>query len=119
MFNVKQNCFTKAKGFMILDKSVRLCLLNDFYGALLTKNQQEVLDSYLNFNVPLTEIAESLCVTRQAVLDTIKKATKKLEAFEDKLGMLKKYLSQQDLVISNGKIDDEFVKKLLDVWRQD
>ena len=104
---------------MILDKSVRLCLLNDFYGALLTENQQEVLDSYLNFNVPLTEIAESLNITRQAVLDTIKKASKKLEDYEDKLGMLKKYLSQQDLAISNSKINDEFVKKLLDVWRQD
>ena len=72
---------------MVLDENVRLCLLNDFYGALLTQNQQNVLDSYLNFNMPLSEISQSLGITRQAVLDTIKKASKKLDEFENKLGM--------------------------------
>ena len=104
---------------MVLDENVRLCLLNDFYGALLTSNQQSVLDSYLNFNMPLTEISENLGITRQAVLDTIKKATKKLEEFESELGMLKKYLAQQKLASQYGKNNDEFVQKLLDIWRHD
>lgn len=102
---------------MILDKSVRLCLLNDFYGALLTKNQQDVLDSYLNFNLPLVEISQSLNITRQAVLDTIKKASNKLEEFEKKLGMLKKYLMQMELVEKNGK--SIFAEKMLNVWKQE
>ena len=102
---------------MILDKSVRLCLLNDFYGALLTQNQQDVLDSYLNFNLPLVEISQSLGITRQAVLDTIKKATNKLEEFENKLGMLKKYLAQLELVEKNGKTD--FAEKMMNIWKQE
>ena len=102
---------------MVLDESVRLCLLNDFYGSLLTENQQKVLDSYLNFNMPLVEISANLGITRQAVLDTIKKASKKLEEFELKLGMLDKFLRQKDLL---EKCDDTaLVKKVLDVWRQD
>lgn len=111
---VKLFCFTRA--FMILEKSVRLCLLNDFYGNLLTKNQQAVLDSYLNYNMPLTEISASLNITRQGVLDTIKKATAKLEDFEQKLGMLNKYLKQLEIVESAKNINDKTLKKLMDVW---
>ncbi|MBR4124514.1 MAG: DNA-binding protein [Clostridia bacterium] len=102
---------------MILDKSVRLCLLNDFYGALLTENQQSVLDSYLNYNMPLVEISAAVGITRQAVLDTIKKATKKLEEYESKLGMLKKYLAQKKLLENSA--NDELAKKILNVWRQE
>ena len=102
---------------MILEKNVRLCLLNDFYGNMLTQNQQVVLDKYLNYNLQLIEISESLGITRQAVLDTIKKATKKLEDYEKKLGMLKKYLAQMELIEKNGK--SEFAEKMMNVWRQE
>lgn len=103
---------------MILDESVRLCLLNDFYGSLLTQNQQKVLDSYLNYNIPLVEISKSLNITRQAVLDTIKKASAKLEVFEGKLGMLKKYLLQHEIA-EKYEGDDQIITKLLNVWKQE
>lgn len=102
---------------MILDESVKLCLLNDFYGSLLTENQQKVLDSYLNFNMPLVEISQNMNISRQAVLDTIKKATSKLEMLESKLGMLDKYLKQNELVENSKKVDKELITKLLDVWK--
>ena len=102
---------------MILDESVKLCLLNDFYGSLLTENQQKVLDSYLNFNMPLVEISQNMNISRQAVLDTIKKATCKLEMLESKLGMLDKYLKQNELVENSKKVDKELITKLLEVWK--
>lgn len=102
---------------MILDESVKLCLLNDFYGSLLTENQQKVLDSYLNFNMPLVEISQNMNISRQAVLDTIKKATSKLEMLESKLGMLDKYLKQNELVENSKKVDKELIIKLLEVWK--
>ncbi len=102
---------------MILDESVKLCLLNDFYGSLLTENQQKVLDSYLNFNMPLVEISQNMNISRQAVLDTIKKATSKLEMLESKLGMLDKYLKQNELVENSKKVDKELITKLLEVWK--
>lgn len=102
---------------MILDESVKLCLLNDFYGSLLTENQQKVLDGYLNFNMPLVEISQNMNISRQAVLDTIKKATSKLEMLESKLGMLDKYLKQNELVENSKKIDKELITKLLEVWK--
>ena len=74
------------------------------------------MDSYLNYNMPLTEISASLNITRQGVLDTIKKATAKLEDFEQKLGMLNKYLKQLEIVESAKNINDKTLKKLMDVW---
>lgn len=102
---------------MILEKSIRLCLLNDFYGNLLTQNQQKVLDSYLNFNTPITEISASLNITRQAVMDTINKATAKLEVFEQKLGILEKYLKQNEIVEGLQGVDKKVKKQILDVWK--
>jgi hypothetical protein len=105
------------KAIMILEKSVRLCLLNDFYGNLLTNNQQQVLDGYLNYNIPITEIAENMNISRQAVLDTIKKASSKLEVFEQKLGVLEKYLKQNEIIKNATKIDKSTIDKLMDVWK--
>ena len=101
---------------MILEKSIRLCLLNDFYGNLLTQNQQKVLDSYLNFNMTLSEISENLHITRQGVLDTIKKATAKLEIYEQKLGMLDKYQRQNEIVNKSNMFNDSLIKQLMEVW---
>ena len=100
---------------MNLDKNLRLCLLNDFYGNLLTENQQDILNEYLNFDISLTEIAETRNTTRQAVLDTIKKATKKLEVYEQKLGMLSKYLEQKQIL--DNCDDKSLAKKIMEIWK--
>lgn len=100
---------------MILDENVRLCLLNDFYGNLLTNNQQSILNDYLNFGITLSEIAESKDTTRQAVLDTIKKSTKKLEWYESKLGMLSKYL-EQNQILENCD-DKSLAQRLMEIWK--
>ena len=102
---------------MVLDDSVRLCLLNDFYGSLLTTNQQKVLDLYLNFNTPLVEISQNLNISRQAVLDTIKKASKKLENFETKLGALNKYLKQKEIVDNCSNENKSVLNKIMNVWK--
>ena len=102
---------------MVLDDSVRLCLLNDFYGSLLTTNQQKVLDLYLNFNTPLVEISQNLNISRQAVLDTIKKASKKLENFETKLGVLNKYLKQKEIVDNCSNENKSVLNKIMKVWK--
>lgn len=102
---------------MALEKNVRLCLLNDFYGCLLTQKQQSVLNDYLNFDISLTEIGESQNTTRQSVLDTVKKASKKLEWFESKLGMVQKYLEQRKVIESSTLLDKATAKRLLDIWK--
>ena len=61
-----------------MDKNVKIGLLCDIYGELLTKKQQNVLDLYYNENLSLAEVAEEVGITRQAVKDSISKGEKRL-----------------------------------------
>ena len=70
-------------------------LLYDFYGALLGDSQREVMMMYHEDNLSLSEIAEELGMTRQAVHYTLKKAESKLEEFDKKLKLVESYEKNQ------------------------
>ena len=65
-------------------------MLYDFYGELLTPRQKEVLQYYYEENYSLSETAEELGVSRQAVHDTIHKAENALRGYEQKLGLVER-----------------------------
>lgn len=75
---------------MKVEENVYLGKLFDGYGKLLSKGQFEIMDLYLNDDFTLTEIAQNMNVSRQAVLDSISKAEKKLLFYENELGFLGK-----------------------------
>ena len=75
---------------MKVEENIILNKLFDLYGLLLSKGQQDVMTSYLQNDLTVTEISENLGVSRQAVMDSVNKAEKKLFDFEKKLGFLKK-----------------------------
>ena len=70
-------------------------LLYDFYGALLSDPQREVMELYHEDNLSLAEIADETGTSRQAVHYTLKKAEKTLEEFEAKLGLIEQYRAKQ------------------------
>ena len=70
-------------------------MLYDFYGALLKESQLEVMTMYHEDNLSLSEIAEELGMTRQAVHYTLKKAEAKLEEYDSKLGLVANYQENQ------------------------
>ena len=70
-------------------------MLYDFYGALLKESQLEVMTMYHEDNLSLSEIAEELGMTRQAVHYTLKKAEAKLEEYDGKLGLVANYQENQ------------------------
>ena len=72
-------------------------MLYDFYGSLLNEAQNEVMALYHEDDMSLSEIAEELGQSRQAVHYTLRKAEKALESFEEKLGLIKTYKSNQAL----------------------
>lgn len=82
----------------MLEKILRVNALYDFYQPLLTPKQQEYLDLYYLNDFSLGEIAESHHVTRQAVYDNLKRAEKTLEAFEEKLGLFRKFNARAALI---------------------
>ncbi len=67
-------------------------LLYDFYGELLDDNKKEIMNLYHEDNLSLAEIAEDLGTSRQGVHYTLKKAETSLEKYEEKLGLVQKYL---------------------------
>lgn len=71
----------------VIEERLRLLDLFDLYGNLLTDKQQECIRMYLMEDFSLTEIGESLGISRQAVYDNIHRSEKALEEYETKLGM--------------------------------
>ena len=66
-------------------------MLYDYYGALLSDRQREVFELYHEENLSLSEIAQDLGVSRQAVHISLGKARDELEIFEIKLGLVGKH----------------------------
>ena len=70
-------------------------LLLDFYGQLLTEKAYEISDLQINEDMSLSEIAENLGITRQAVHDSLRRTLKVLKVYEDKLGLAERFLGQR------------------------
>ena len=86
-------------------------LLYDYYGALLSERQRDVFELYYEENLSLSEVAESIGVSRQAVHIALGKANSELEAFEEKLGLIAKYKAY-------GKAAKE-VEERINAWLKD
>ncbi len=78
-----------------MEKNVKISMLNEIYGKLLTRKQSEIINDYYNQDLSLSEIAENNEITRQAVRDILKKGEKKLFEYEEKLLFMKRTLNQE------------------------
>lgn len=78
-----------------MDKTVRMALLFDFFGELLTERQREYFSLYYNENLTLSEIAENSGVSRQAVRDIVTRSEDILEDIESKTGLLGRFTEIQ------------------------
>lgn len=76
-----------------------MALLYDFYGALLTARQQELIQAYYLEDLSLAEIAGEGGVSRQAVHDLIKRAEASLIEYEEKLGFVREYRERQSHLV--------------------
>ena len=81
-----------------MEKNVKLSMLCEIYGKLLTENQLNILENYYDKDLSLSEIAENENITRQAVRDIIKKGENKLFELEEKLGIMKRMLKQEEQI---------------------
>ena len=77
-----------------MEKNVKVSMLCEVYGNLLTKKQLSILQDYYDKDLSLSEIAQNQEITRQAVRDIIKKGENKLFELEEKLGIMKKTFKQ-------------------------
>ena len=79
-------------------KNLKISLLLDFYGAILTDKQRESLELYYNEDLSLAEIAEIASISRQGVRDNIKRGESILLEMEEKLGFFEKYADLDEIM---------------------
>ena len=95
-----------------MEKNVKVSILCQIYGKLLTKKQLEIITDYYDNDLSLSEIAENNQITRQAVRDIIKKSEKKLFELEEELSFMKKQVNQE-------KIFNSILEKLTKLEEQE
>ena len=81
-----------------MENNVKISILLEIYGNLLTEKQRALLENYYNNDLSLSEIAENEGITRQAVRDNLKKGENKLFEYEEKLGLMKKQIMQEEQI---------------------
>lgn len=82
----------------MLEKTVRINYLYDFYQVLLTPKQRQYMNLYFLKDYSLGEIAEDAHVSRQAVYDNIKRTEAMLESYEETLHLYEKFKQRMSLI---------------------
>ncbi|MBQ6623473.1 MAG: YlxM family DNA-binding protein [Mogibacterium sp.] len=107
-----------------MDSAFYASMLYDFYGALLSDAQKDVMSLYHENNLSLSEIAEELGQTRQAVHYTLKKAEASLEEYEEKLRLVATYENNQELaqkaadIVAKSEIEEGQAYELLTIIKK-
>ena len=96
------------------EKKLFISQLYDYYGELLTEKQQYAVEMYYNDDLSLSEIAESIGITRQGVRDQLKHAEEFLTSCEEKLGFAEKLNRALSLSEEIRAICDESKEPLAD-----
>lgn len=73
----------------MLEKTVEISVLYDFYNQLLTEKQKNIVDLYYNQDLSLGEIADEFGVSRQAVYDMLKRTERLLYQYEERLNFIR------------------------------
>ncbi len=77
-------------------KDLKISVLLDFYGNMLTDKQRDVLELYYNEDLSLGEIGNYEGISRQGVRDSIKRGEAVLLELEEKLGLYEKTKNLDD-----------------------
>ena len=78
-----------------MEEKVEQTYLYDFYGELLNEHQRQIYEDFVFNDLSLGEIAAEEGISRQGVADMIKRCTKKLNDYENKLHLVEKFLSMK------------------------
>lgn len=83
-----------------MEPKVQQAYLYDFYGELLNEHQRKIFEDFVFNDLSLGEIAEEQDISRQAVHDLVKRSTKKLEEYENKLHLMARFLELREKAVS-------------------
>lgn len=83
---------------MGMEERIELAYLYDFYGELLNEHQRRIYEAFIFHDLSLTEIADEEGISRQGVHDMVKRCTKTLEGYEEKLHLIAKFQAAKRMV---------------------
>ena len=93
-----------------LQEMMELSILFDFYGELLGEHKKLIFSDYILNDLSLSEIADETGLSRQGVHDVIKRCSKKLREYEEKLCLVKKFDITKQKVNQIKTISEEIRK---------
>lgn len=96
----------------MMEDSIYLNNLYDYYGELLTVKQQQYFEDYYWNNLTLSEIAENNNISRNAIHKQLKETVEKLNFYEEKLKLYQKRSQIKELI--NG-LDQEKQSQIMDL----
>ena len=94
-----------------MEDKIKLGYLYDFYGELLTEHQRSVYEMSINDDLSLSEIADSLSISRQAVHDMLKRCDRQLEEYEEKLHLVEKFMNVKADVLRINELTSQAPSK--------
>ena len=83
---------------IVMEEILKQTLLYDFYGELLTEHQQNVYEDVVLNDYSLSEVAQDQGISRQGVHDLVKRSTRILEEYEEKLHLVEKFVAVREKV---------------------
>ena len=92
------------------DKDLRISVLLDHYGAMLTDKQREVIDLYYNDDLSLSEIAENYGISRQGVRDVIVRAEAAMDEIEEKTHLIRRFHQSQKELLAIDEAADRLLQ---------
>lgn len=97
-----------------MDERNNLIILYDYYGGLLSDKQKEYFEQYYFENLSLSEMAENLNISRNAIHKVLKNITAKLYKYEEILKLKEKNQKLEKIVntIPDKNIQNQ-IKKIL------
>ena len=103
-----------------MEEKIRISILLQIYGNLLTTKQQDFMNYYYNQDLSLSEIADNNKITRQAVNTILMKSKKKLEEYEKDLKFMQKEekIKHKIEILSKTKITIEQEKSINKIKKQ-
>lgn len=102
-------------------KELKFVMLLDCYGDLLTEHQRSVMEMYYCEDLSLAEIGAPMGITRQAVMNLIKRTEGILINYEEKLGFAERLEKMRECFdaigttiskIADDKLRSELTEKI-------
>ena len=90
-----------------MEDKIKSGYLYDFYGELLTEHQRSVYEMSINEDLSLSEIADTLSISRQAVHDIIKRCDKLLQDYESRLHLVDKFMQIKSDVVKINELTEQ------------